>query len=77
MLCYTHMMTGFCFIAIPFIHYYKTKYLILGNEQDMDFTFTNKDGRFSFQNNPEGSLIIEIVDRGFLQTASQPRLLAW
>ena len=48
MLCYTHMMTGFCFIAIPFIHYYKTKYLILGNEQDMDFTFTNKDGFLTY-----------------------------
>lgn len=44
MLCYTHMMTGFCFIALPFAYHNKAKYIILGNEQDMDFKFTNKDG---------------------------------
>lgn len=44
MLCYTHMMTGFCFIALPIANYHAAKYIILGNEQDMDFKFTNKDG---------------------------------
>jgi len=36
---YSHMITGFCFIALPFIHHHNSKYIILGNEQDMNFSF--------------------------------------
>lgn len=41
---YTHMVTGFCFIALPFVNKFKTKYVVLGNQQDMNFGFRNKDG---------------------------------
>ena len=36
---YSHMATGFCFIALPFVYYHNAKYIILGNEQDMNFSF--------------------------------------
>jgi len=41
---YTHMTTGFCFIALPFIHYYGLRYIILGNQQDMNFSFKDNHG---------------------------------
>lgn len=43
-LSYSHMVTGFCFIALPFSYYYKAKHIIIGNQQDMNFLFVNKDG---------------------------------
>ncbi len=48
MLSYNHMMTGFCFISLPVAHHLKTKYLILGNQQDMNFRFLNKDGILTY-----------------------------
>lgn len=41
---YTHMVTGFCFISLPFANHYKAKYIVIGNQQDMNFSFVNKDG---------------------------------
>lgn len=41
---YSHMVTGFCFIALPLIYRHRAKYIIIGNEQDMDFSFKNKQG---------------------------------
>jgi hypothetical protein len=41
---YTHMVTGFCFISLPFVQKFGTKYIALGNQQDMNFGFKNKDG---------------------------------
>ena len=37
---YSHMITGFCLISLPFVQYYNSRYIILGNEQDMNFSFT-------------------------------------
>lgn len=45
---YTHMVTGFCFIALPFSHFYKAKHLVVGNEIDMEFRFYNKDGFLTY-----------------------------
>ncbi len=45
---YMHMVTGFCFILLPFVHYYKAKYIILGNQKDMSFAFENKDGFITY-----------------------------
>lgn len=42
---YSHMITGFCFIALPFIHHFSSKYIILGNEQDMNFSFKSWQGK--------------------------------
>jgi len=44
MLGYTHMVTGFCFLALPFVHRFEAKHIVLGNQQDMNFIFINKDG---------------------------------
>lgn len=41
---YSHMITGFIFVAMPLAHYFRAKYIALGNQQDMNFPFTNKDG---------------------------------
>ncbi len=45
---YSHMIAGFCFIALPFAHFYKAKYIILGNQKDMNFIFMNKEGYRAF-----------------------------
>jgi len=41
---YSHMITGFCFLALPFVNFFNSKYIILGNQQDMNFTFKDKEG---------------------------------
>lgn len=38
---YAHMITSFNFIALPLLNFYNSKYIITGNEQNMDF-FLNK-----------------------------------
>ncbi len=45
---YTHMVTSFCLIALPLSHYFKAKYIVEGNQRDMEFRFTNKDGFFTY-----------------------------
>lgn len=45
---YSHMMTGFCLISLPILNYYNSKYIILGNQQDMNFPFKNKEGYLSY-----------------------------
>ncbi|MEM5793389.1 MAG: hypothetical protein QXY45_03495 [Candidatus Aenigmatarchaeota archaeon] len=45
---YSHMMSGFCFISLPFAYYYKTRYIVLGNHQNMNFGFYNKDGFLTY-----------------------------
>lgn len=47
-LSYMHMVTGFCFVALPITNYYNARYIILGNQRDMDFSFTNKDGYLTY-----------------------------
>lgn len=39
---YTHMTTGFCLLSLPYLHHYKANKIILGNQQDMNISFTNK-----------------------------------
>lgn len=41
---YCHMIPGFAFISLPATYYYKTKYIVIGNQQDMNFSFVNKEG---------------------------------
>ena len=38
--CYSHMLTGFCFLSLPLAYQHKAKYILLGNQQDMDFSFS-------------------------------------
>jgi len=41
---YTHLLTSFCFISLPVSHYYKSKYIIIGNENNLNYSFMNSDG---------------------------------
>ena len=41
---YSHLVIGFGFIALPFLSKYKAKYLVYGNEHDLNASFVNKDG---------------------------------
>lgn len=45
---YSHMLTSFCFISIPLMAKYKCKYIVPGNQQDMNFTFKTKEGIKTF-----------------------------
>ncbi len=40
---YMHMMTGFCFISLPMLHFYSADKILMGNQKDMDFPFVNKE----------------------------------
>ncbi len=41
---YSHMITGFSFIALPFVQNFGSRYIIMGNEQDMNFSFVGSQG---------------------------------
>jgi hypothetical protein len=44
---YSHMITGFCFLAIPFLHN-TASMVLLGNQQNMNFSFQTKEGYIGF-----------------------------
>jgi 7-cyano-7-deazaguanine synthase in queuosine biosynthesis len=74
---YMHMVTGFCFILLPFVHFYKTKYILVGNQQDMNFTFENKDGYMTSASPDQysdwtklNSAAISLMTRGQTQVVS-------
>ena len=46
---YLHLLTSFALIALPIAHAFRARYIAVGCEQDMNFTFANKDG---FLTNP-------------------------
>ena len=52
---YTHMMTGFSFIALPFVHYYNAGHIIMGNQQNMNFTFRSKDDFITYPSYDQSS----------------------
>lgn len=45
---YMHMMTGFCLISLPIAHYFKARYIVVGNQQNMNFRFMNRDGYWTW-----------------------------
>ncbi len=45
---YTHMVTSFCLIALPLSHYFKAKYIVEGNQRNMEFKLFTKDGFFTY-----------------------------
>jgi len=40
---YMHMITGFGFISLPLLNYFKADKVLIGNQKDMDFAFVNKE----------------------------------
>ncbi|MCD6476752.1 MAG: hypothetical protein J7K26_01120 [Candidatus Aenigmarchaeota archaeon] len=45
---YTHMLTSFCFILLPIAFYYNSKYIVVGNEFNLNYKIMNKDGYLTF-----------------------------
>lgn len=45
---YVHMVTGFCFIALPFVSYHNLIYIVVGNEQNMNFGFRSKQNKLTY-----------------------------
>ena len=45
---YAHMIAGFCFLSLPLTYFFKASYIALGNQQDMSFSFWNKEGYRAF-----------------------------
>jgi hypothetical protein len=45
---YLHMVTSFALIALPVARAFRARYIALGNEQDLSFTFANKDGFLTY-----------------------------
>jgi len=41
---YGHMVTSFCFASLPFLEFYNAKYVVLGNQQDLEWGIKNKEG---------------------------------
>ncbi|MFH1506241.1 MAG: hypothetical protein ABIE94_04635 [archaeon] len=66
---YTHMMTSFMMVSIPLIHKFNAKYVVVGNQQDYNFRFTNKDGFItgpSFDQTPEWMKQENIILKSFM-----------
>ncbi len=56
---YAHMITGFCFAALPVAHYFKAGWVVLGNQHNMNYSFINKDGYLaypSYDQSAEGTM---------------------
>ena len=45
---YMHMVTGFALIALPVAVAHRAQYIVLGNQQNMNFGFLNKDGYWTW-----------------------------
>ena len=74
---YMHMLTGFCFMLLPFVHFYKAKYILVGNQQDMNFAFKNKDGYRTHPSPDQRSKWMRLQSAAIsLMTAGQVRVLS-
>jgi hypothetical protein len=45
---FAHMMTEYSFNALPFVHYHKARYILVGNEQSCDYFYINPEGYKSY-----------------------------
>ena len=45
---YMHMVTGFALLALPIAIAGNARYIVLGNQQNMNFPFRNKDGHLTY-----------------------------
>jgi len=58
---YSHMIAGFCLIALPFLHLFRAKYIVLGSQHNMNYSFINKDGYLaypSFEQSRRGTIFL-------------------
>jgi hypothetical protein len=45
---YSHLITSFVFLALPLSAHYKTRYIMMGNEGNLNVPFKNKDGFWTY-----------------------------
>lgn len=65
---YSHLLSSFCLLSLPICYDYNAKYTVLGNEQDMEFQFVNKEGEkvyASFEQSIEGMKVLNKMVSGF------------
>jgi len=65
---YMHMVTAFAFLALPIAYAFQARYVILGNQQDMNFPFVNKDGFYtypSFDQTSSWTMQVDAMVRAF------------
>lgn len=60
---YMHMIIGFVLICLPFAYYYKTSNIYLGNQMDMDYPFTNKEGILTYPAPDQNSKWLSYVNQ--------------
>lgn len=60
---YMHMVTGFALIALPVAHALRARYIVLGNQQDMNFPFVNADGFLTYPSFDQTSAWTMQIDR--------------
>ncbi len=60
---YSHMTTGFCLLSLPIMYYFDKKYVIFGNQQDMNFSFINKDGYKSYPSFDQSDIGENLIDK--------------
>ncbi|HUU43504.1 MAG TPA: hypothetical protein VMX57_06975, partial [Planctomycetota bacterium] len=60
---YMHMVTGFALIALPVALAHRAQYIVLGNEQDMNFPFVNKDAFHTYPSFDQTSNWTMQIDR--------------
>jgi hypothetical protein len=65
---YSHMIAGFCFIALPLAHYFGAKYILLGNQYDMNYSFMNKDGYRAFPSFEQSRAGMKILNKTILRS---------
>ena len=60
---YMHMVTGFALIALPIARAFRARYIVLGNQQNMNFPFVNKDGFHTYPSFDQTSNWTMQIDR--------------
>ena len=74
---YSHLVFNFCLLSFPINFFYGAKYLVLGNEYDLNSKFRNKDGIWcypsydqSFEGTRRLDRIFRMLSCGKIQVAS-------
>jgi len=60
---YSHMIYSFALISLPIMHKHRCKYLLFGNEQNLNFKFKTKEGILTFPSPNQTSKSTLILDK--------------
>jgi len=61
---YSHMVMGFCLMALPACNYHSAKRIFVGNERNMDHSFINKDGYKTYPDFLQTTKGTQFLDKG-------------